>query len=131
MIAVVPIMAALTMAQSVHGNCLESSAHSVVHEPLTERLRRHVAVLAGDIGERNVFRPAALRAAADYIRAEWANQGHEVASQWYEVQGVTTANLAIELRGKSKPDEIVVIGAHYDSVHGSSRYNRILCMSRS
>jgi len=123
MVAVVPIMAALTMAQSVHGNCLESSAHSVVHEPLTERLRRHVAVLAGDIGERNVFRPAALRAAADYIRAEWANQGHEVASQWYEVQGVTTANLAIELRGKSKPDEIVLIGAHYDSVHGSPGAN--------
>ena len=116
---------------AVHGNCLESSAHSIVHEPLTERLRRHVAVLAGDIGERNVFRPSALHAAADYIRAEWANQGHEVASQWYEVQGVTTANLAIELRGKSKPDEIVLIGAHYDSVHGSSRYNRILCMSRS
>ena len=46
MIAVVPIVAALTMAQSVHGNCLESSAHSIVHEPLTERLRRHVAVLA-------------------------------------------------------------------------------------
>ena len=125
MIAVTSIMTALTMAtQLAHANCLESSAsHAMAHEMMTERLRRHVAVLAGEIGERNVFRPAALRAAAEYIRGAWANQGHEVVSQRYDVQGVTSENLAIELRGKSKPGEIVLIGAHYDSVHGSPGAN--------
>lgn len=31
------------------------------------RLEAHVRELAGTIGERNVFRPRALQAAADYI----------------------------------------------------------------
>jgi Zn-dependent M28 family amino/carboxypeptidase len=97
--------------------------HPRRRDSLTERLCCHVSVLAGDIGERNVFRPDALHAAAEYIRGEWANQGHEVVSQRYDVQGVASENLAIELRGRSKPGEIVLIGAHYDSVHGSPGAN--------
>lgn len=43
---------------------------------LTGRLQAHVRRLAGEIGERNVFHPQALRAAADYLRAQWASQGY-------------------------------------------------------
>lgn len=42
------------------------------------RLRRHVEALAGDIGERNVWRPAALAAAADYIRGELESLDYSV-----------------------------------------------------
>ena len=46
---------------------------------LEERLQAHVRRLAGEIGERNVFRSQALQAAADYLRAQWASLGYQVA----------------------------------------------------
>ena len=90
---------------------------------LADRLRIHVAKLAGEIGERNVFCPTALHAAADYIRAEWTAQGYQVAAQSYRAEGVLSENLEVTLPGTSKPDEIILIGAHYDSVQGSRGAN--------
>ncbi|OGK98427.1 MAG: aminopeptidase [Candidatus Rokubacteria bacterium RIFCSPHIGHO2_12_FULL_73_22] len=84
-----------------------------------EALRAHVEALAGAIGERNVFRPAALAAAAEFIEGVWAAQGHRVSRQTYELRGVACANLEVEHRGAERPDELVLVGAHYDSVLGS------------
>jgi hypothetical protein len=84
-----------------------------------QRLVRHVRRLAGDIGERNVGRPAALDAAARYIEAEFAAAGHVVTWQRYDARGVESANLEVVLPGRRWPDESVVIGAHYDTVAGS------------
>lgn len=82
-------------------------------------MRRHVDVLAAEIGERNVWRPAELAAAADYIETTWREQGYFVQRQNYEVDGVTCANLEIERIGRVRPDAMLVIGAHYDTVSGS------------
>ena len=90
---------------------------------LEHRLVRHVAVLAGEIGERNVFRPEGLRAAAEYIRDVWTAQGFPVTEEAYEVAGQRCINLIAEQRGTGQPDEIVVVGAHYDSVIGTSGAN--------
>jgi Zn-dependent M28 family amino/carboxypeptidase len=84
-----------------------------------EQLQRHVHTLAGDIGERNVFRPHALQAAADYITGEWRRQGYAVTPQPYEVKGVCCMNLEVTRSGNRQPDDIILIGAHYDSVQGS------------
>lgn len=86
---------------------------------LEARLRGHVQHLAGKIGERHVYRPAALKAAADYIRHEWKTQGYEVATQTYRADGVASENLEVTLPGKVRPGEIILIGAHYDTVRGS------------
>ena len=83
------------------------------------RLRAHVAILAGEIGERNFIRPARLHAAADYIRREWTAMGYCVASQIYQAAGVPSENLEVTRTGRSRPSEIVLVGAHYDSVQGS------------
>src|ERR1700687_1250131 len=92
--------------------------------PMSEaRLRAHVAKLAGEIGERNVFRPAALHAAEDYIRREWTAMGYDVAVQSYQAAGVLSENLEVTRTGRSRPSEIVLIGAHYDSVQGSPGAN--------
>ena len=88
-------------------------------ELLADRLRHHVWKLAGDIGERNVGRPGALRAAADFIRAEFASLGYEVAAQSYRADGVDCENLEVGIPGRTRPGEIVVVGAHYDTVEGS------------
>jgi Zn-dependent M28 family amino/carboxypeptidase len=87
------------------------------------RLSRHVHRLAADIGERNVFHPRALQAAEDYIRECWQQQGYQVTPQDYVAMGVRSANLEITRRGSRHPDEIILLGAHYDSVRGSPGAN--------
>ena len=86
---------------------------------LEQRLRSHTTALAADIGERNVFRPDALAAAADYIRGEWRAQGHAVRPQSYRVGGVDCENLEVTIAGGARAREILLVGAHYDSVAGS------------
>ncbi|MCE9545407.1 MAG: M28 family peptidase [Planctomycetia bacterium] len=91
---------------------------------LAAELRRDVAYLAEVIGERNVVhRPRELALAADYIAAELAQAGFNVLRQEYDVSGTTCCNLEVEIPGTARADEIVVIGAHYDSVHGSPAAN--------
>ena len=76
-------------------------------------------MLAENIGERNVFRPQALRAAESYIKNVWQNQGYQITTQTYRVRGVDCANLEITLPGVEYPQEIILLGAHYDSVLGA------------
>lgn len=83
---------------------------------LQERLTQHVQTLAGDIGERHLWHPTALEAAARYIAATWQQHGYSVARQSFEVQGQTVANLEVELPGGAQRGEVVVVGGHYDSV---------------
>ena len=71
-------------------------------------MREIVEMLAGTIGERNVTRPGAYAAAAEFIE-----RSLPAASRQTFEAGV---NIESELRGS---DEIVVVGAHYDSVIGS------------
>ncbi len=82
------------------------------------RIEAHVRELAGAIGERNVFRPQALRAAADYIEGTWRAQGYAVSAQTYDAYGVACTNLEVSRPGRARPGEILLIGAHYDTVRG-------------
>ena len=88
-------------------------------EGLEARLRRHVATLAGEIGERHVHRPQALAAAEAYIAGELASIGYRVRRQTCEAEGVPSSNLEIEIPGATAASEIVLAGAHYDTVPGS------------
>lgn len=91
-----------------------------IHEiGLDERLRRHVERLAGEIGERHVRRPPALRAAEDYIREIWTGLGWTVRAQEYSVANMRCANLEVALDGREASRESILIGAHYDTVPGS------------
>ncbi|MGV7228633.1 MAG: M28 family peptidase [Nitrospirales bacterium] len=90
---------------------------------LEHELRSHVDMLAGEIGERNVFHYPQLAQAAEYIGKTLSETGYEVARQEYDVSGQICENLEAEVRGTERPDEIVLIGAHYDSVKGSPGAN--------
>ncbi len=90
---------------------------------LERRLRGHVWQLAGVIGERNVYRFHALRAAEDYIRRTWHDLGYTIAEQSYEVHDLPCRNLEVTINGTVHPDRIVLIGAHYDSVRGAPGAN--------
>ena len=90
---------------------------------LRDRLRGHVAMLAGNIGERNLFHYPALQQAARYIATTLQGLGLPVREEGYLVQGKEAYNIEVELKGAAHPEEIVVIGAHYDSVFGSPGAN--------
>jgi len=105
-------------------------SHSEVLPPLSEdevtlrdRLARHVWMLAGKIGERNLWRYQALEASADYIEKRFQVSGYTVASQDFVVEGNRVRNLEAELAGTVLPNEIVLVGAHYDSILGSPGAN--------
>lgn len=102
---------------------------------LLKRLEAHVVVLAGDIGARSLTSaPQNLEIAAAYIESEMRRITAEVKSQQFTVDVFTeknavvtesgisfksvshvTRNIVAEIKGDSP--EIVIVGAHYDSVY--------------
>lgn len=101
----------------------KSDLKGVGAEVLAGRLESHVRALAETIGERNVWHPRALADAANYIEQQWRAFGYRVIRQCYEVEGVDCCNLEITRAGTGHPEEILLIGAHYDSVLGSPGAN--------
>ncbi len=85
-------------------------------ESLKADLRSHVFKLAGEIGARGVEFPSGLDAARVYIEETLALSGYTVQHQTFETQGVVCHNLEVEIPGAVKPDEIIIVGGHYDSV---------------
>ncbi len=90
---------------------------------LRDRLEKHVTVLAGEIGERNLWHFRELEASARYIEKVLTEVGYQVQRQEFHVHGRTVANLEAERPGASLAEGIVIIGAHYDSVIGSPGAN--------
>lgn len=80
-------------------------------------LTRHVSYLADEIGERNVIAYEPLQKTAQYIEETFKKFGYEVKSQEYVVQMRKVRNLIAEIPGRTRANEIVVIGAHYDTVY--------------
>lgn len=106
--------------KSYRGPLPELSAEQV---RLRDALRADVEQLAGKIGERNVVRYRQLLAAADFITRSFAASGYPVSKQTYEVRGRPCDNLEVELPGGKSKEEIVIVGAHYDSVRGAPGAN--------
>ncbi len=85
---------------------------------LAEELRQDVSRLADDIGERNVRnRPQA----ADWIEAGFSAAGLATKRHEYQVPGHTCCNVEAEIPGLKR--EIVLVGAHYDTVPGTPGAN--------
>jgi hypothetical protein len=84
---------------------------------LRAELAADVQTLAGKIGERNLSHYAQLNAAADFIEASFSRAGLQPRRDTYELDERACHNIEAEIRG-ARP-EILVIGAHYDSVAGS------------
>lgn len=98
--------------------------------PLTERekamlpdLRRDVLELAGKIGERNADKKWELAGAADWLVGELEAAGYGVIREGHEIDGIAVQNLAVEVKGSRTPEEVVIVGAHYDSARGSPGAN--------
>ena len=88
-------------------------------DQLAQRLRKHVQVLAGEIGERNPSAYDNLEQAATYIQGQFEAIPYDVESQSYTVGGRVYRNLIASRPGRDKQEEQVVLGAHHDTVPGS------------
>ena len=82
------------------------------------RLRAGVEMLAGTIGERHIWRAQSLQPAADFIRSSFADAGYAPRTQGYDVHRIRVENVEAEVSGASLAHEVVVAGAHYDTVAG-------------
>ena len=119
-LAVVPLV---TLAGIWFVTGMPGSSWTGPPPPLTGReqlvrdhLKHHVAALAGRIGERNVWRPEAMAAAAAYIQQLLEEAGYTVNVQAFPSRGLTVHNIEAVLPGHVAADEIIVVGAHYDTV---------------
>lgn len=98
--------------------------HAAAEPPpwVEANLRTVVAKLAGEIGERNLYRPEKLEQSATWIEEEMRTLGYEVRRQRITVDtnvfrcaGATAYNLEAVLVGNRHPEKNIIIGAHYDT----------------
>jgi Zn-dependent M28 family amino/carboxypeptidase len=88
---------------------------------ITANLRVHVAAIASR--EHNFLKPAELEAAAQYIEKTLAGMGHAVATQRFPSGPSEVRNVEVQIKGSARESEIVIVGAHYDSVLGAPGAN--------
>ena len=82
-------------------------------------LHRHVEELTVKIGSRSVYEYDKLTAAKQYIVSSLKAMGYAPILQDFSYQGQVFSNIIALLPGKTLPEEVVVIGAHYDTVAGT------------
>ncbi|MDJ0850376.1 MAG: M28 family peptidase [Myxococcota bacterium] len=123
-VAAIPVGTAVWFMTSMPGESHEGPpAGDAEAAALATALREHVVELAQTIGERNFDRFVELEQAAAYVSARLAAVGCAVERRDFVVWEGSVSNLVCELPGGERADEIVVVGAHYDSVGGSPGAN--------
>jgi Zn-dependent M28 family amino/carboxypeptidase len=85
-------------------------------EELILRLMQHVDRLAGLIGPRHVGKPAALQSAAGLIEQEFQLAGYDAVREDYSTTHGPVCNLIAECPGTDRKQEVLIVGAHYDTV---------------
>ena len=85
------------------------------------RLRADVQAIAAR--EHNVWTLGELEAAARYIEHQLESAGHAVRREKFRSDIAPVRNLIAEIEGAARRDEIVLVGAHYDSVRGAPGAN--------
>jgi len=120
-VSVVVIWAYLTMirmpGESFRGAMPVLSSDEMA---LSGEMRLSVEELADRIGERNPGTYGGLVAAEEYLISSLRSAGLPVRRQSYDVAGRRCENLEVEIAGSDRADEIVVVGAHYDSAPGTA-----------
>ncbi|MHC4122565.1 MAG: M28 family peptidase [Planctomycetota bacterium] len=90
---------------------------------LSHELASDVKKLAGEIGERNFLNYKKLNDARDFIETSLVESGYKTCQQEYNAKDKTFYNIEAEKIGTKYPKQIIIVGAHYDSVYGSPGAN--------
>jgi hypothetical protein len=81
---------------------------------IEQRLREHVWALAEEIGERHHENLGSLDKSADYIESTFLQYGLDTHRQVYGSRDFR--NIIADIKGKNRTEEIILVGAHYDTV---------------
>lgn len=96
---------------------------TAAEQDLAARLEQDVRHLALGIGVRDIRSADALVRTRAWIEDELSAAGHAVERQRYRVGPDMHENLIVELPGTQRADEILVLGAHYDTAPGTPGAN--------
>jgi Zn-dependent M28 family amino/carboxypeptidase len=102
-------------------NIAKASPLSAAEIGLRSELTADVQEVARKIGERNMHRYPQLLATADFIESSFSRAGLQPRRDTYELGGRACHNIEAEIRGAHP--QILLVGAHYDSVVGSPGAN--------
>jgi hypothetical protein len=88
---------------------------------LRNELAADVRTLGSEIGERNMPHYPQLNATADFMESSFSRAGLRPRRDTYELHGRPCHNIEAEIHGAHP--QILLVGAHYDSVFGSPGAN--------
>jgi hypothetical protein len=86
-------------------------------------LQEHVQQLANHIGERNIWRYQALMQASHYIQHVLRKPQSRLLLHSYECHSLTVHNVIAEHVGWVNPEQVIIIGAHYDTAKDAAGVN--------
>ncbi len=87
---------------------------TIAEQKLREELQRDVEAIASEPHNYLAY-PSLLKTAA-YLETAFRTAGYQVNLYPYHVNTQEFNNLEVEIIGTTQPEEIIIIGAHYDSV---------------
>ncbi len=98
-------------------------ALDVVDHNTAKSFQTHIEELCSYPSGRNFIEKQGLDSARQYIAGHFKAAGYQVEFQEYQLEGHVVANIEVQLSGSTHPEEIVVVGAHYDAVPGAPGAN--------
>lgn len=98
-----------------------TSSVLIAFQPRTHEmpLYGHVEHLSVNIGSRSVYEYDKLTAAKEYIFTSLKKMGYAPVLQDYSYHDRIFSNIIVSITGKTRPEEIVLVGTHYDTVAGT------------
>ena len=90
---------------------------------LQNLLQQDIRKIAVEIGARNVSQYDQLNNTKDFLETALTQSGYAVTQQEYKIKNQKYYNLEVEKVGTEYPNEVIVVGAHYDSAFKSPGAN--------
>ncbi|MEM7714242.1 MAG: M28 family peptidase [Cyanobacteria bacterium P01_A01_bin.68] len=90
---------------------------------IQDNLRKDIIKLGSQIGIRNSGNYENLNNAVKFLESSFQKSGYKVNKQEYKINNQIFTNLEVEIKGITKPDEIIIIGGHYDTAFNSPGAN--------
>jgi Zn-dependent M28 family amino/carboxypeptidase len=84
------------------------------------QLTNHVKFLSM-LGEKSIKYPSQLQIAKDYIIGNFGKENIQI--QQYICSNVSVCNVELTLEGAYNDNEIIIVGAHYDTIHNGANDN--------
>ncbi len=90
---------------------------------LQDLLQQDIKKIAVEIGARNYSQYEKLNATKDFFETNFTQFGYQLKQQEYKIDNKSYYNLAVERLGTEKPNEVIVVGGHYDSAFNAPGAN--------